>query len=721
MLTTAAAGCVKTEETTGSGGGGASSTSTNDGGAGGTTTNVGGAGGAGGGSTNTGGAGGAGGTSTSTNTGGAGGVGGGTTSTSGTNTANDAEIKFYGEGAKEIPKGDEYKQTNLDGIPPFSSGIARITIANAGGAALTIKNVEVTPLGDTREGEWAESKPGSTNYTPFELKDTTLQAGESAETGLFFQPYASGDRSMRITVHTTDGKQAWFDVYGRGRDNLVLSTKVTSKLERVWSGNNKSQFRPGGAVSDGADGVVLSGNVDELLDGFNPDLVLSRVSADGSQAWAKTWHESYHQKVPEPNKETGGSADAIATDSDGFVYVGASRSVDSANSEPAAFQALVYKVKASDGTMAWARGIRNGTKPTPENPENVAWRGAMGYAIDASLSDRVVVTGYTGSPPKMLLAALKKTDGSMIYSRILDVDAKGAANNGYTIRIGADGAGYVGGNGDGRAVLARFTALDTDDPQLAWVEKIGTGIGSRVQSIELTDSGDALAALFIGGANRSFVGMRIKTDGTKAWAKTWDGGNSGGNNNAWVVRRKGTTAFFGGNIAAAAADTTGGDGFLLGLDTETGAYKVGSMYYTGKTTTTIAKHAIKGIVFAGSDLFSVFDATTVQNNTNHYWGFWYQPPTEKLDLPLEGKDGSERLADFVAVSPVKVDVSTFTRLQELNDGTLGGAGYEATSFEIDTADIWKDVPTDMVDFQDPHGYDRNPINHFLVTKVTVED
>jgi hypothetical protein len=309
----------------------------------------------------------------------------------------------------------------------------------------------------------------------------------------------------------------------------------------------------------------------------------------------------------------------------------------------------------------------------------------------------------------------------MIYSRILDVNANGSANCGYTVRVAADGTGYVGGNSNGRAALARFTGLNTDDPQLEWAEAIGTGIGTRVQSIELADNGDALAALFIGGATRQFVGMRIKKDGTKAWAKTWDGGNSGGNNNAWVVRKRGTTAFFGGNIAVQAADTTSGDGFLLGLDADTGAYKVGGVYYTGKGAETIARHTVKGIVFSGSDVFGILDAGTGSLNFSHYWGFWYQPLTQKLDLPLEGKDGSERLVDFAGVAPSKVDVATFTRLQETNQGALGGAGYEATSFVIDTTDIWKDVPSDMVEYQDPHGYERNPLNHYLISKLTVED
>lgn len=49
--------------------------------------------------------------------------------------------------------------------------------------------------------------------------------------------------------------------------------------------------------------------------------------------------------------------------------------------------------------------------------------------------------------------------------------------------------------------------------------------------------------------------------------------------------------------ALAAADTTRGDGFFMGLDVETGAYKLASFYYTGKGIGVIAQHLVKRFVF----------------------------------------------------------------------------------------------------------------------------
>lgn len=688
MLTGAASACVVEEGTTGGGHGGERSTTI-------ASTTGGDGGQAGGGGDATSGTGGTGGTpSTSGSV--------TTSSSSGGGVENDASFTFTGQGATDIPPGSIYKQSTLNGIPPFSDGVTRIAITNSGASAVTIDHVELVPLEDARQGEWQVSQPGSTSYKAYSLDGETLDAGMAVELGLYFQPYASGDRSVRVIIHTTDGKTGWFDVHGRGRDNLVFSPQLSqdSTAEKVWIGNAKVKFRPGAAVTDGTDGMVISGNVGEMLDMYNNDLVFSRIKGDSSQAWAKVWNESYAQSFIDPNAETGGPADATASDGE-YVYAAASRAV--ANGAPEF--ALILKIKAADGALSWARSLKNGA-------QDQGWRAATAYAIDATLPDRVVFVGYTGSPQYMLVTALKKSDGSVIYSRQLNV--LGTANIPYTVRVAADGTGYVGGSSDGKAVLARLTGLDTNDPQLDWAEAMGTGTGTRVQSLDLTEDGDVIGALYTGGADRSFIGIRIKKDGSSAWAKTWGTGH-GRYNNAWVARRNGTIAYFGGSIAVQAADTASGDGFVLGLDAATGNYKVGGMYYGGKTTTTIAYQAVKGLVFNGDDLVSLMDNTNGGNNWAHYWGFWYQPPTVKLELPLEGKDGSERLDDY-AIAPNKAATATFTRVHQAQ-GTPGGAGYELQGQAVDASAIWKDVPSGVVDYVDAKGYDGQPVNHFFINKT----
>lgn len=650
--------------------------------------------------------------------GGNGGNGGGTGGTGG--QVSTAKISFTGEGAKAIPLDSMYQPLNIDGIPPFSTASLRILVGNDSASEVTVETIKITPEGDTFAEEWRVSEPGSTGGNPFSLDGAKIKAGEQAEFGLFFWAFASGPRRSRVDVKLTDGTSAGFIIDGRGRDNFALSPKVTQTYERVWSGTDKSQIATGGVTGDGADGIVYNANVRELLDLYSRDLALSHVNADGTQAWAKIWNEQYLQESPAPdqNNETGGGADAIAYGGDGHVYVVGSRSVTNANSIPGSFQALVYKANVSTGALAWARGFRNSTFADPDLGDNVSWRGAMGFAVDASLPDRVIAVGYTGSPSVILLLALSKTDGSLIYSRRININDDGAADRAFTVRVDANGDGYIGGDQASRSLLIRLTDLDTTTPVLTWARDVIGAIGTQINSLALADNGDAIASVFVGGAQRDLVVARISKTGDKVWAKSWDSKNFGPNNTSRVVRTRGGTTFIGGNIAIETADTTRGDGFVMALDSGTGAYKYAAIYYSGKTITTISQHLVKGFVFSGTDdVFSLIDGTPGSGNTDHYWGLWYQAPNDKLELPAG--DGAERLVDYPAVSPTPVTSALLTYLQK--DNADSGGMHEGVAHVIDTVPIWVDAPTDLVKFTDAKGYEQGPKNHVLLTKTKIAD
>lgn len=657
---------------------------------------------------------GAGGNNSSSSGGNAGGMGG-----SGGQVMS-AKLSFTGEGATAIPLDSMYQPLNIDGIPPFSTASLRILVGNESASEVTVETIQITPEGDTFPDEWRVSEPGSTGGNPFSLDGAKIAAGQQAEFGLFFWAFASGPRRSRVDVKLTDGTSAGFIIDGRGRDNFALSPKVTRTYERVWSGTDKAQIATGGVVGDGADGLVYNANVRELIDIFSRDLALSHVNADGTQAWAKIWNEQYLQESPPPdqNNETGGGADAIAYGNDGHVYVVGSRSVTSANSIPGSFQALVYKANVSTGALAWARGFRNSTFADPDDGDNVSWRGAMGFAVDASLPDRVIAVGYTGSPNVILLLALSKTDGSLIYSRRININDDGAADRGFTVRVDANGDGYIGGDQASRSLLIRLTDLDTAMPVLAWARDVIPSIGTQINSLALADNGDAIASVFVGGAQRDFVVARISKTGDKVWAKHWDSMNFGPNNTARVVRTRAGTTFIGGNIALETADTTKGDGFVMALDSATGAYKYATVYYSGKTITTISQHLVKGFVFSGTDdVFTLIDGTPGSGNTDHYWGLWYQAPNDKLELPAG--DGAERLVDYPAVAPAPVTSAMLTYLQKDNGDT--GGMHEGTAHVIDTTAIWVDPPANLVTFTDARGYSQGPKNHVLVSKTKIAD
>lgn len=631
--------------------------------------------------------------------------------------ASSVKLTLLGEGAVTIAPGSSYKPINIDGIPPFSSASLRVTIRNDDTSPITIKEVVVTAKDGTLADEWVLNTPGSTTRKAFKVDNVAVAPGTGTEFGLHFWAFASGPRPATVTVRTSTNQEVSFIVDGRGRDNLELSTKVKSSLQRILA-TPTADFDVGGITSDGATGFVFTANANQLIDNFSHDLLVAGVKADGAKSWAKVWNETWIQESPAPdqNNETGGGADSVDS-AGGQVYVAASRSVNNSNAIPGSFQAMVLKVDAATGAVGWARGFRNSTFASPDLGENVAWRGAMGYAVDATIADRVLVTGYTGSPPRILLCAIAKATGNLTYAYQIDLRSDGLADRGFTIRADATGNGWIGGDENGRAVLVRLTGLNGATPAIAGAWDLGTGIGSKINSLTLASNGDAIASVWIGGATRKFVAARVKTDGSLAWAKTWNSGNFGDRNNSQVVRVRGTTAFFGGDIAVQAADTTHGDGFILGLDAATGAYKVGSFYYSGKNTEYIAKHSVKGFVFQGTtDVFALTQGTTVSNNFDHYWGYWYQAPNDTLVLPVG--DGAARLETFATTLAAVASPS----LLSIAVGSTGPNGTNGgTAHVIDATTIWKDVPAAAY-FGDPVGYAGEAMQtHPLASKLTIAD
>ena len=602
---------------------------------------------------------------------------------------------------RTIAAGSTYVKDTLDGVPPFSDGIISITVINRSGGPVTIERIELNPVGGNAviEGdasdEWVVSQPGNVDRKPFSLDNVALDIDASAEFGLHFMPYYSGERTVRVRVLTTDGREANFVLQGRGRDNLVKSPHTHSTVERVFE-RLKADFLIGGVVTDGSGGVVASMNANELLDGYSHDIAVVAADASGSKRWAKVWHEDFQQSSPDPgqNNESGGGAESIAYGGD-HAYVVGRRSQASYNS---VFQAFVFKVNASDGALSWARGITNGASAVP----SIAAQSAEAYGVDASLPDRVLVTGtFGGSANDVLLVALSKSDGSILFKKRIGVT--GAVERGYTVRTDAQGNGYIGGISGSTAMLLRLSGLGGSAPNLEWVRMLGIGVGGNVNSMDLADNGDVLLSLDVRGAQTAFAAARVSSAGNTVWSKIWRG-DAGQRNNTHVARLHGGVAYIGGRIAVKAADTVYGDGFLLALDAATGAYKSGSMYYTGKTAERNAEHRIKGLVFSGNDVFGLTHGVTVSHNHKQYWGVWYQAPNEKLDLPAG--DGSQRLDDF------SFDLNTpapgYPGLSELTDGRV---------HTVSVANAWRDIPSDAF-YGEPRGHEGEKVqNHMLLQKL----
>ncbi len=113
-------------------------------------------------------------------------------------------------------------------------------------------------------------------------------------------------------------------------------------------------------------------------------------------------------------------------------------------------------------------------------------------------------------------------------------------------------------------------AADTDCEAGAYCGATNTCIAKTENGKSCTDG--LLASFDRRGATTYFTVGRISTgDGSVAWSKTWDRDGSARNRALGVAVHKGL-AIFSGRIGIVPFDT-GGDGFLLGLDPTTGAYR----------------------------------------------------------------------------------------------------------------------------------------------------
>ena len=592
-------------------------------------------------------------------------------------------IAVYGLGYAFVPPGGDYFDFTANGIAPYSFSRHSMQIVNNTAADVTIDSMVLTPQTNTLDSEWTLIDANNLTPTPFDITNAVIPAYGSLDFDMYFVPVASDFRVEDITI-TYDGTETYpWTMTGRGRDALMLSDSQNT-VSKVH-GDPVEDTLSGGAVGDGNGNIVYNGNVNGWSDGFSENIVVSKMSANGTLAWSKEWHEAYEQLSPDSgqNGETGGGAESIAY-AGGSAYIVGHRSQSNFNSR---FQSLVMKVDATTGAMGWAVGF------SPENidPPSLAWQNSHAYAVDASIADRVIVTGTSFDNAEVLLFALRKSDGSLIWSKQIDI-APGYNDRGHTVAVDGSGNAWIGGITDGRGFLARVTGVDGAVPTLDFVKRIDMGIGSNINSMDVDSSGAVFVSMDRRGLPTWLSVAKFASSGAQLWAKTWDDTNAGDNNNTHVVRLDESTdkLYVGGRVAVATADTQFGDAFLMRLNTADGSYDWGMQYYTGKGAEEVLEHRVKGIVLDGGDLQLLVQSYTANLNFGHYWGYWYDlqdNPLADLTLGEVPGDGAVMLVDY---NPAISDVTLTSDFHDTDHAYNGN--NVATVFTIDTNSIWQDVP-----------------------------
>ena len=587
-----------------------------------------------------------------------------------------AGISVFGAGAP-IPPGSDFFEFTADGITPYSFSIHSLRITNHTGSAITLDSIEALAPQGGYEDTWQVF-----DYTvqePIDVSGVVINDGDSYDFRLYFNPIESGPATDDVVI-TYDSGTFEFTVTGRGRDAFSLFNEGVNVDEKLL-GDPDADLLAGAMVLDASDNMYFTGNANEWSDGFSENLSVSKQNADGSLAWSKEWSEDYTQASFDPgqNGETGGSAGSIALGGD-KIYTVFERSQSSYNSR---FQTVVAKIDTTTGAMDWASAFA----PANVDPPSLGWQNSAGYAVDASISDRVLVVGNSLDSAEVLLYAINKTDGSLIWAKQLDI-VSGSNDRGYAVVADGSGNAWLGGLTNGRGFIARVNGVDGATPTLEFVKKVDMGTGSNVNDLALDASGNCYASLDRRGVDTHFSVAKFSTDGSLAWAKTWNG-NEGQKNNTHVVQVDDDKLYVGGRIAIDTADTQFGEAFILRLGLD-GTYDWATYYYTGKGAEEVMEHRTKGIaVDSSGDLRILLHSYAVSFNYDHYWGFWYNAPNDPLaDLTL-GEDPGLGEANLVDYLPTITDV---TSSSDLHDSSGSNGSNVATIFMIETTSIWQDKP-----------------------------
>ncbi|MEJ2664599.1 MAG: hypothetical protein P8107_11250 [Spirochaetia bacterium] len=514
----------------------------------------------------------------------------------------------------------------------FSEQREPFSIVNKGSAAVTITSVSLKREAGVMPEEFTlqntELKPGRLDF-----KKTTLDPKQSFDFYIRYYPVQSKEVGATVTVEYGAGKKYIFTVKGKGRDSALFSDHISVSLHKLFGGRDTDEMVTGMAA-DKSGNVYFLGQVTGVKDKFAYDIFYGKITPQGDLAWAKLWAGPYrdYSRDPGQNAETGGSANAVAVDEQGFVYFTGAVSPGSSNNN---YAALVVKIDPADGSPVWEKLWR------PDWPSSLlAKHSAEAYALDVK-DGHVYVTGTTGaalenSDALVFLLGLKAEDGSIEFQKYVDPTPK-TNDRGYCIKADTKGNVYVGGLAAKISLLIKFANAAAGKPTVAWVKTYETGWGSSINCLDVDAAGSVYASLDRRGARTYFSFMKLDPKGDVVWGKTYNGG-SNKNNNCAVVKVAGDVLFVGGRTGQSWYDAQMGDANLLKVSTADGTELWSAFYYSGKGPDELAEHRVKGFALLGNTLYVVGQVYTGNHNGVRYWGYWYNGVGSLSDYTPQVKD-----------------------------------------------------------------------------------
>jgi hypothetical protein len=537
-----------------------------------------------------------------------------------------------------------------------------ITVKNDSGSTITINSISITGDPDFTVND-ADSVLNLWEKRPLNANNISVASGDTFDFQLNYCPLAGGTKSATITINYSSGIFS-FTVKGRGRpEEFTDFSNGELLMHKLWGGyNNNQDERPAGMVMDSSGNMYFAGSGKYLSsDTYYYDIFVGKVNTNGSLGWQKVYHSNYKDSIPDPgqNDESGGSANAIAIDDSGYIYVTGSVG----NGSNSALLAIIMKINPSDGNIVWKKYW------FPDVNRLQYTDSAEAYAID--VSDGVVyITGggkdHTTSTQGIFVTALDAGSGNHKWSRIINPDGNSYKDRGYAVKADGRGnlyvAGWQGANW-GSPFVCKLGNISSN-PTVIWAKNIGMGTGSNFNSMDVDSGGNVYLSADRRGAQTFFTITRISADGNSIISKTFPG-TSGGLNNTYVVRVFGDSVFAGGRIGISGLDTSKGDGILVKLDSSDLSLDWAAVYYTGTGPQTTCEHHIKGIGMYNNELYLYGQVYTGNNNYFRYYGYWY-------DLPGDLENYSPQINDVSSTTTITNMVNA-----SLVDGSKNGGSFDS--------------------------------------------
>ena len=545
----------------------------------------------------------------------------------------DGPIGVTAEG-EVIPNGGTYctpMNTCTNTVPLFSEQRTMMTIRNDGGADVTLVSVSLEEWADNEDEEWTlidtELVP-----SPLDVDGTVLAAGAGVDFYPRFYPVQSGERGCTVTIET-DGGIFSFDITGLGAYDAYFFDGGETQFEKLLGGTSSDELA-GGMVVDGMGNAIFTANVSEVIDTFTPDILVGSMSPSGSLNWAYIWNGPYRDTSTDPgqNSETGGGADSIAVDDDGYVYVVGATSPTNYNST---FWSLILKIDANDGSLVWEKVW------SPGGEVSIASDSSMFYGVDV-VDGLVYATGTAHGEADVSLVVFDADSGSIVSQSTFDPNPT-YNDRGYTVRADGSGNAFIGGNGAGDAFLMHLEGVASANPTVDWVKDVGLGTGGNINSMDLDSSGNAYVAMDIRGALTTFALGKVSASGSLEWARAY-AASANDKNNIHVVRVDSGSVYAGGRIGLDLVDAQMGDGMILKLGFD-GSEQWSGFYFNGTGPDEISEHRVKGMAVSGGALYLLTQVYTGTANGDRYWGYWYDGTGELQDLTVNLSSGSASETD----------------------------------------------------------------------------